>query len=87
VVPCRWSRLNPEYAKRRGVDTLVGKESTMKPDKKGTRKFPKSTTGIRKGPTGFTDEERVAMIWKATGPIARKCGTAWCRTCGKHPAN
>jgi uncharacterized protein YdhG (YjbR/CyaY superfamily) len=33
----------------------------MKPDKKGTRKFPKSTTGIRKGPTGFTDEERVAM--------------------------
>jgi hypothetical protein len=33
----------------------------MKPDKKGTRKFPKSTTGTAKGPMGFTDEERVAM--------------------------
>jgi uncharacterized protein YdhG (YjbR/CyaY superfamily) len=33
----------------------------MKPDKKGTRKFSKSTTGTGKGPTGFTDEERVAM--------------------------
>ena len=53
----------------------------MKPDKKGTRKFPKSTTGIRKGPTGFTDEERVAMRerlqeLKAVARRGRRAGKA-----------
>lgn len=33
----------------------------MKPAKKGTQKSPKSATGTGKDPTGFTDEERVAM--------------------------
>jgi uncharacterized protein YdhG (YjbR/CyaY superfamily) len=33
----------------------------MKPAKKGTQKSPKSTTATGKKPTGFTDEERVAM--------------------------
>jgi uncharacterized protein YdhG (YjbR/CyaY superfamily) len=33
----------------------------MKPAKKGTQKSPKSTTATGKEPTGFTDEERVAM--------------------------
>ena len=33
----------------------------MKPDKKGTRKFPNSTTGNGKRPARFTDEERAAM--------------------------
>jgi uncharacterized protein YdhG (YjbR/CyaY superfamily) len=33
----------------------------MKPAKKGTQKSPKSTTATRRKPTGFTDEERVAM--------------------------
>jgi uncharacterized protein YdhG (YjbR/CyaY superfamily) len=33
----------------------------MKPPKKGTQKSPKSTTATGKKPTGFTDEERVAM--------------------------
>ena len=33
----------------------------MKPAQKGTRKFPKSTTGTAEKPTGFTDEERAAM--------------------------
>jgi ATP-dependent DNA ligase len=50
-----------EYAKQRGVDTLVEKESTMKPAKKRMRKLPKSTTATGKEPTGFTDEERAAM--------------------------
>ena len=39
----------------------VGKESLMKPAKKGTQKSPKSTTATGKKPKGFTDEERVAM--------------------------
>jgi uncharacterized protein YdhG (YjbR/CyaY superfamily) len=33
----------------------------MKPAKKRTQKSPKSTTATGKKPTGFTDEERVAM--------------------------
>ena len=33
----------------------------MKPAKKGAQKSPESTTATRKKPTGFTDEERVAM--------------------------
>ena len=33
----------------------------MKAAKKSTQKFPKSTTATGKKPTGFTDEERVAM--------------------------
>ena len=33
----------------------------MKPAKKRTQKSPKSTTAQGKKPTGFTDEERVAM--------------------------
>ncbi len=33
----------------------------MKPAKKGTQKSPKSTTADGKKPTGFTDEERIAM--------------------------
>ena len=33
----------------------------MKPAKKGTQKSPKSTTATGKKPTGFTDEERIAM--------------------------
>jgi len=33
----------------------------MKPAKKGTEKSPKSTAATGKMPTGFTDEERVAM--------------------------
>ena len=33
----------------------------MKPGKKGTPKSPKSTAAAGKKPTGFTDEERVAM--------------------------
>jgi uncharacterized protein YdhG (YjbR/CyaY superfamily) len=33
----------------------------MKPPKKGTQKSPKSTTAPGKKPTGFTDEERIAM--------------------------
>ena len=33
----------------------------MKPAKKGTQKSPKSTTATGEKPTGFTDEERVAM--------------------------
>jgi uncharacterized protein YdhG (YjbR/CyaY superfamily) len=53
--------LNVEYAKQRGVDTLVGEESTMKPAKKGTQKFPKSSMATGKEPRGFTDEERLAM--------------------------
>jgi uncharacterized protein YdhG (YjbR/CyaY superfamily) len=39
----------------------VGKESTMKPAKKGTRESPKSAPATGKKPKGFTDEERVAM--------------------------
>jgi uncharacterized protein YdhG (YjbR/CyaY superfamily) len=50
-----------EYANQRSVDTLVGRESIMKPVKSGTRKSPKSTTATGKKSTGFTDEERVAM--------------------------
>ena len=53
----------------------------MKPDKKGTRKFPKSTTGTGKAPTGFTDEERVAMRerlleLKADARRSRRAGKA-----------
>lgn len=33
----------------------------MKPAKKGTQNSPKSTTTTARKPTGFTDEERVAM--------------------------
>jgi len=33
----------------------------MKPPKKGTQKSPRSITATGKKPTGFTDEERVAM--------------------------
>ena len=33
----------------------------MKPAKKGTQKSPKSATATGKKPTGFTDEERIAM--------------------------
>jgi uncharacterized protein YdhG (YjbR/CyaY superfamily) len=33
----------------------------MKPAKKGTQKSRKSTTATEKEPTGFTDEERLAM--------------------------
>jgi uncharacterized protein YdhG (YjbR/CyaY superfamily) len=33
----------------------------MKPAKKGTQKFPNSTTATGRKPKGFTDEERVAM--------------------------
>jgi uncharacterized protein YdhG (YjbR/CyaY superfamily) len=53
--------LTAEYAKQRGFDILVGKESTMKPARKGTQKFPKSTAATGREPTRFTDEERVAM--------------------------
>lgn len=41
-------------------DTLAGKESVTKPAKKGSQKSTKNTA-TRKGPTGFTDEERVAI--------------------------
>src|SRR5581483_2048872 len=50
-----------EYAKLRGVDTLEGEKSAMKPAKKSTQKSPKSTTATRKEPTRFTDEELGAM--------------------------
>ena len=46
---------------QRGVDTLVGKESTMKPAKKGTQKSPKSTQATGTEPAAFTEEERAAM--------------------------
>jgi uncharacterized protein YdhG (YjbR/CyaY superfamily) len=55
-----WEGLNLRTQKQRGVDTLVGKESTMKPAKKGTQTSHKSTTTAGKKP-GFTDEERAAM--------------------------
>jgi uncharacterized protein YbcC (UPF0753/DUF2309 family) len=47
--------------KPRGVDSIVRKVSTMKPAKKRTQKSPKSTPATGKKPTGFTDQERVAM--------------------------
>jgi uncharacterized protein YdhG (YjbR/CyaY superfamily) len=53
--------LSIEHPKQRGLDTLVEKETIMKPAKKGTQKSPKSTTATGKKPTGFTDEERAAM--------------------------
>ena len=56
-----WGRLNAEYAKERGVDIFVVKETTMKAAKKGTQKSPQSTTATGKNSTGFTDEERAAM--------------------------
>jgi uncharacterized protein YdhG (YjbR/CyaY superfamily) len=41
----------------RGIDTLVGEESTMK----SAEKSPKTTAATGKKPAGFTDEERAAM--------------------------
>ena len=51
----------PQRKHKRGIAILVGKESTMKPVKKGAEKSPRSTTSTGKKPAGFTDEERVAM--------------------------
>jgi uncharacterized protein YdhG (YjbR/CyaY superfamily) len=45
----------------RGVDTLVGKESNMKPAKKDTQASRKSTPVVGKKPGLLTDEERAAM--------------------------